>query len=545
MSFTNLKITNAVDMLLRDQGDPDRPVLADLSGQGFDVVDLKTLDEQSARLAGWLRSQGLGSGDPILIMQPMSVRLYVALIAVLRLGAMAVFIDPGNMRANLRAACRDLKPLGIIGPSRLLAVGRGDPEMRSVRVRLRTSGWGLRSTPWPRATAHKAAETMALALTEPAIVTFSSGPSGYPLGVVRTHGQILEQHAAMSAVLAPLGTSITATNVPAVALSNLALGVPTVLVRQADKKHVEQLLQNTIKPTAQGGSAKANHVSRLVLSPMVASQLVDSLGPEPLDMDDVVVTGPLYPDVAHKLDQALDHGALRIAYGHPEVDPITEHAFADMISADRLATSVGRGVLVGRPVPEVEIAVLPDDYGMPIGPFSSAEFAGYKLEAGEVGEVVVTGDHMVSHYVNGRSEAETKFSVDGRVWHRTGDAGTLDAQGRLWLMGRCLARMEDELGTTYPLAVEAAARCQLGLRRLACVDHEGRSLLVVESAANLDVEMLQEVIGMTGISGIVVVDRLPMDRYQEAKVDYHRLMQMLTTRRDLVRMDFDDAGSSA
>ena len=125
-----------------------------------------------------------------------------------------------------------------------------------------------------------------------------------------------------------------------------------------------------------------------------------------------------------------------------------------------------------------------------------------------------------------------------------GHAGTLDAQGRLWLMGRCLARMEDELGTTYPLAVEAAARCQLGLRRLACVDHEGRSLLVVESAANLDVEMLQEVIGMTGISGIVVVDRLPMDRYQEAKVDYHRLMQMLTTRRDLVRMDFDDAGSA-
>ena len=542
MSFTDLKISNAVDMLLRDRGTPQETVLADLTARGFVALDRSTLDEHSAKLAGWIASQGIGQGDPVLIMQPMSARLYIALIAVLRLGAMAVFIDPANMTANFRAACRDLKPLGMIGPSRLLALGRRDPDLRSVRFRLRTNGWGWRSTAWRRTLSAKPQKTREIALTEPAIVTFSAGPSGYPLGVVRTHAQILEQHAAMSAVLAPLATSITATNVPAVALSNLALGIPTVLLRQADRKSVERLLRDSLPGT--DGRKTEGRVTRLVLSPMVASQMVDTLAGDPLALEDVVVTGPLYPDIASKLDQALERGALRIAYGHPEVDPITDYAFADMMPADRLATSVGRGVLVGRPVPEVEVAILPDDYGMPIGPFSSAEFAAYRLEAGEVGEVVVCADHMVSHYVNGRSEAETKFSVDGRIWHRTGDAGALDAQGRLWLLGRCLARMEDELGTTYPLAVEAAARCQLGIRRLACVDHEGRSLLVIESAASLDVAMLQEVIGMTGISGIVVVDRLPMDRYQEAKVDYQRLMQMLTTRRDLVRMDFDDAGSA-
>jgi hypothetical protein len=81
------------------------------------------------------------------------------------------------------------------------------------------------------------------------------------------------------------------------------------------------------------------------------------------------------------------------------------------------------------------------------------------------------------------------------------------------------------------------------LRKLACVDHEGRSLLVVESEAELDVDTLQEVIGMTGISGIVVVDKLPMDRQHESRVDYQRLMQMLSTRRDLVRMDFDGTPS--
>ena len=66
---------------------------------------------------------------------------------------------------------------------------------------------------------------------------------------------------------------------------------------------------------------------------------------------------------------------------------------------------------------------------------------------------------------------------------------------------------------------------------------------MIESSASLELEAMQEIIGMTGISGIVVVDRLPMDRNHDAKVDYRRLVQMLSTRRDLVRMDFDDAGT--
>ena len=540
VSFANLKITNACDVLLSGQVNGIGRVLIDLNRSGVAPVTIEELDAQSARLAGWLRQRGIGSGDPVLVMQPMSVRLYVALLAVLRVGATAVFIDPSNLKSNLRAACRDLKPLGIIGPSRMLSLSLGEPAIRRIPARLRTSGWSWSSTSWARAMASEPVETVNLPLTEAAIITFTAGPSGYPLGIVRTHAQILEQHAAMSAVLAPLATSVTATNIPTVALSNLALGVPTVLLSQADKRSVNRLLNAEILLTE--GEQPAM-VSRLVISPAMAAKLVDSLGNDSLPMDDVIVTGPIYPDIAQKLDKALEHGSLRIVYGHPEVDPIAEQSFADMISADRLATSVGRGVLVGKPVPEVELAILPDDYGMPIGPFTRSEFKQYCLDPGEVGEVVIAADHMVTTYVNGRSEIETKFTVGGQIWHRTGDAGTIDGQGRLWLMGRCLARMEDELGTTYPLAVEAAARCQLGLRRLACVDHEGRSLLVIESSASLELEAMQEIIGMTGISGIVVVDRLPMDRNHDAKVDYRRLVQMLSTRRDLVRMDFDDAGT--
>ncbi|MEM6901610.1 MAG: AMP-binding protein [Pseudomonadota bacterium] len=554
MTFTDFRIRNAADLLLGGFDQPDAVAFLEIDGKHQHQLPINAVDEQSARLAGWLRAQNIGSGDAVLILQPLSIQLYISLIAVLRIGGIAVFADPQNLSATVRSACQELKPLAVIGTGPSLRRQAKNPYLRAISARVRTSGWGVRSCSWKKALHAQPRGTEPLSLEEPAIVSFVSGPTGQPVGVVRTHGQILEQHGAMSAVLAPLGTSVVATDVPSVTLSNLALGIPTVMLQRHDAATFSTLGQVSVvqkpKPSLEGPfegtldrRGRDCFVSRMVISPSLAGQLADASEDAVFGLDDLIVTGPIYPDIAQKLDQQLEGGSLRIMYGHPEVEPIAELSYADTLSADRLATSVGRGVLVGRPIPEVQVAILPDDYGMPMGPFSQSEFRAYQLDVGEVGEVLVSADHMVTNYVNGRAESETKVFVDGRIWHRTGDAGSLDPQGRLWLFGRCLARMEDELGTTYPLAVEAAARCQLGLRKLACVDHDGRSLLVIESAASLELDNLQEIIGITGISGIVVVDRLPMDRHQEAKVDYRRLMQMLSTRRDLVRMDFDDAGS--
>jgi acyl-CoA synthetase (AMP-forming)/AMP-acid ligase II len=62
------------------------------------------------------------------------------------------------------------------------------------------------------------------------------------------------------------------------------------------------------------------------------------------------------------------------------------------------------------------------------------------------GEVVLTGDHVLKGYLHGKCDRETKFEVDGERWHRTGDAGYFDKEGRLWLVGRCNVRIEDDKG---------------------------------------------------------------------------------------------------
>lgn len=547
MFLPGMKITNAADLLLPQGADPAAVRLVDPGHRRQSLLTAGALDDQAARFAGWLAANDVGRGDAVLVLQPHNAEFYIALLAVMHIGAVAVFADSGRLQHNIRAACRELKPKAMIGPARMAALAWGEPAIRAVPVRVRTSGWWPGTTAFAMACRAEPIERLAVPFSDPAIISFAAGPGGYPLGAVRSHGQIMQQHAAMSAILSPPPGSVVVSDVPSAVLSNLALGVPSVLLRSGRATEIERCFSQSIPRHLQaavaqagGGDDRTYDVNRAVLSPATATRLAEMRNPPVAALRDLIVTGPVYPDVQQRLDELCGQGSLRLVYGHPEVDPIAELSCGDVSSADRLATSVGRGVLVGLPVPEVSIAILPDEYGLPIGPFSAQEFEALKLESGEIGEIAVCAEHMVGGYVNGRSEADTRFHVDDQLWLRTGDAGMLDSQGRLWALGRCMARMDDELGTTYPLAVEAAARCQLGLRRLACVDHDGRSLLVIESAASLDIEALHEVIGMTGISGVVVVDKLPMDRHSDAKVDYQRLAQMLSTRRDLVRMDFDD-----
>ena len=78
----------------------------------------------------------------------------------------------------------------------------------------------------------------------------------------------------------------------------------------------------------------------------------------------------------------------------------------------RFAGSVGKGTGVG-------IAILDERGGL--------------LDPGEAGEVAIRGPNVTDGYEN-NSQANAESFTDG--WFRTGDLGSLDAGGYLWLLGR-------------------------------------------------------------------------------------------------------------
>jgi acyl-CoA synthetase (AMP-forming)/AMP-acid ligase II len=136
-------------------------------------------------------------------------------------------------------------------------------------------------------------------------------------------------------------------------------------------------------------------------------------------------------------------------------------------------------------------------------------------------------------YLRGQGDAETKFRVGDTVWHRTGDSGWLDEQNRLWLTGRCAARVGDAPQAQYPLMVEAALADHPQLARVAFVSHRGRRLLVVELKRGADrsgLEELARALPWAGIARVVSLSHIPLDRRHNAKIDYPALRAELDDR---------------
>jgi len=195
--------------------------------------------------------------------------------------------------------------------------------------------------------------------------------------------------------------------------------------------------------------------------------------------------------------------------------------------------TAGKGLLAGPPVKDIHLRIIPDRWGSPIAPLSRSQFESLCLPPGKAGEIVVSGDHVLPGYWKGRGNSETKFTVSEAIWHRTGDAGYLDTKGRLWLLGRCIARIEDPCGILYPFAVESAVSEHPNLRRSACIAYNNQRVLAVElehTNGSNHMAALKAKLTWAGIDRVEILKRIPVDPRHNAKIDYPALNALLKKR---------------
>lgn len=533
-------------VICQAQNRPEAPALIEGRGSRRQVCTFDELNARSAQLAMQLRAGGLAPGDTVLVAEPFSVGLYIVLAALFRAGLVAMVPDPSADRARLAACCRTCAPKGFVGPPKAHLLRLLLPEVRAIPQAFATGRWPVPGAARLRlnhdghggdASRDEAAVVAPRGDDAPALLTFTSGSTGRPKAVVRTHGLLLHQYGALREALALQPGQRDFTTLPIFALANLAAGVTSVL------PVADLPAPGRRRTTAVLAQMRAEHAAgplhRLAASPAFAERLLQAGGDDVLAPLTRIALGgaPVPPALLHRLQQEAPADGHRVAvYGSTEAEPIAHVAAHAVASADRQATRDGRGLLVGPPVAAVEVRILPDRWGEPIGPFSEEAFEAYVQPPGQPGEIVVRGPHVVPGYLNGQGDAEAKFEVASSRWHRTGDAGRFDAEGRLWLLGRCSAKVEDPHGRCYPLTVTSAARAVEGVARAAFSPHRGQRVLVVEperSQASLDAleATLRERLAWAHLDAVHFTSTLPTDRRHHAKVDYPALHRLLDEER--------------
>jgi acyl-coenzyme A synthetase/AMP-(fatty) acid ligase len=198
-----------------------------------------------------------------------------------------------------------------------------------------------------------------------------------------------------------------------------------------------------------------------------------------------------------------------------EVLPVTDVTVREIDAAGD-----GDGVLVGRPVPGVDVRVSAvDDEGRATGPLTD--------QADVLGEVVVRAPHKKDRY--DRLWATERASSRDPGWHRTGDVGRLDAEGRLWIGGRLGHVITTPDGPLAPVRIEQAVQQLPAVRQAACVGVGPRgtqavAVIVVadhasEGLADLDLTAAVRSAAGVDVAAVLVRRELPVDIRHRSKID--------------------------
>jgi acyl-CoA synthetase (AMP-forming)/AMP-acid ligase II len=196
----------------------------------------------------------------------------------------------------------------------------------------------------------------------------------------------------------------------------------------------------------------------------------------------------------------------------------------DVSAAEIVAAGPGDGVCVGRPLPGVEVRVSPlSALGLADGPLTGTP--------GTTGEVCVRAPHVKDRY--DALWATERASSRDPGWHRTGDVGHLDDEGRLWIEGRLPHVVTTADGVVTPVGVEQRVEALDAVSAAATVGvgPTGAQVVVVvvvpaaaPRGATLrlaDADLADAVRSAAGtdVAAVLVTGRLPVDIRHQSKVD--------------------------
>ncbi|NJL06121.1 MAG: AMP-binding protein [Chloroflexaceae bacterium] len=514
--------------LLLQQADkiPHTTAIIDARRQPATHLSYAELAAATARAAGVLHGCGLRAGDKTLLLIPMSAELYIALGAVLRLGMTVVLIDPAMGHERMQQCIRQVQPNAFIGTAAAHLLRLRLPALRQIPHHFSSDLPVLGARRLLRGDTPAYAYIAPVASDAPALITFTSGSTGQPKATLRSHRLLLAQHAALHDSLDLVGGVVEFSSLPVFVLGNLAMG-GTSLIPPGKLRHPARVV-----PAPLVAQIQRQGVRRIIASPALLERLGDYCQQRGIRLEQVQAIysggGPVLPRLLRQMQQVAPHARITTVYGSTEAEPVAQIAVDDLGPTDWAQMAQGRGLLVGAPVPMIEVRIVPDGGKPSLPAFASrAAFEAHCLPAGCVGEIVVRGEHVLPGYLDAAQTQRAYFGVAGQRWYRTGDAGYLDGAGRLWLLGRCAARIRDAAGTLYPFSVEVAALHTAGIQRAALVQHAGRRVLVVQADARLvnaaALAALRERLAWARLDAVRQWAHIPVDARHNTKVDYARL----------------------
>jgi acyl-CoA synthetase (AMP-forming)/AMP-acid ligase II len=466
----------------------------------FDDTPYAALAERTRRLASGLLRAGLEPGERVCLLVPPGPELIALTFACLRAGIVPVLIDPGMGRRSFLACVERTAPVALVGVRRAHLVRTLFPRaFRSCRLRFGV-GPGPHCGAEPLAEVERRGDPDAVgartSADDPAAILFTSGSTGPAKGVLYTHGIFDAQVDALEALYGLEPGEVDVACFPLFALFDAALGLTSVIPEldpsrpgRCDPARIYDALQSSGASTTFGSPAIWRRVA-----PWCRRRGL-SLAP----LRRILIAGaPVPPQLVEQLCALLPaNGDVHTPYGATECLPITSIAGRELLEPERRRRAeTGAGTCVGRAAAGMEVRAVE----LAPGPVARLEEL-REVPNGAWGELLVRGPVVTPAYADDpAATAATKVrDAQGRLWHRMGDLGRIEADGRIWFGGRVAHRLETAAGLLPCVPLENAANTHPAVRRSALVGlgepGAQRPLLIVEREGGLPRRSQRDALG--------------------------------------------------
>lgn len=484
-----------------------------------------------------LKKSGLSCGDRVLLFTPPGISLYVTLLALLGLGMVPVMVERGMPRNRLRATLTRAHATAVIGDRAIMKYWWLFPALWKIsRFALDGRSLGVRDFRQLVTPENTSPECHLLNENSPGLITFTSGSTGLPKGADRTHGSLIAQHLAIRSHWLDQDNDIDLPVFPVLVLHNLCCGISTIL------PDTDLSFPGNVAAPRVFAQIMRQHVTRIAGSPAYMDRITAYALAHHLiagHVRSVIIGGStLTWALAERCRLVFPHAEIRVVYGSTEAEPIAD------VNIDILITDWHQhaGHLVGHPAEMATVCIVSTD-----SPLQTEDDVTHAQTLnGTEGEILVSGPHVLKAYVeNPEATRETKIArSNGSVWHRTGDTGFFDNQGRLWLTGRIKDRILANGKNLSPFAVEKELDALPGIERSALIDDADGPVLVIKGQFSQDAKIIPILRRhMLDSTRIAYVHSMPVDARHNSKIDRPRLREWLKSGR--LRLQAIDSGKHA
>ncbi len=461
------------------------PTIANLQADTLAVAEQKSgqqytyrqLDDASDIIAKGLMASGIGKGVRTVLMVTPGLDFFALVFALFKVGAILVAVDPGIGTKQLGKCLTEAEPEAFIGS-------------RKAHIARRIFGWArktiktniivdpglmpnafygrniknLRDLKQLGAISNKPAEINTVA-DDIAAILFTSGSTGIPKGVVYTHANFNAQVSTLKNLYHIQPGEIDLSTFPLFALFGPAMGMASIVPDMdftrpgsVDPVKIFSAIEKYKVTTMFGSPALLNRVGRY------GEQQNKKLP----GMKRILSAGaPVPAKIIKRITDMLNDGVqVFTPYGATESLPVSSIGSDEVLGSTCHETEKGKGICVGFPVENIDLKIIniSDD---PITDWHDNLI----LDRHIIGEIAVKGPQVSKAYY-ARQQATEMAKINypaGGFYHRMGDTGYLDEQGRLWFCGRMTQRVVTNNETLFTIPCEGIFNAHTKIFRTALV----------------------------------------------------------------------------